>query len=228
VRGAVSFRVNHAEIQQVDRDIFRLTFAPDCMEHRCRCVSEDGRQRDDACCQHGADVSIPEKEAILRRAPQIASVLRSEHRDLRRWFDEREPETDPERTGGVVIRTATADPDDDSSGCVFLQHTGDRGCGLHRAALLHGVDPAEIKPMVCRLYPLSWSRGRLSLSPDFARYSCANDEGPTVYRVVRGPIGELFGADLVAQLDALEASLARRNLRVLSAAGSALRAASRR
>ena len=213
--GAVSLKVNHRDIQRVDRDIFRLTFTADCMTHKCRCVAEDGRQRNDACCQHGADVSVPEKAAILRHAPAIAAVLKPGRRDPAGWFDERDPERDPDAPGGIVLRTATADPNDDSSGCIFLQHTGARGCGLHRAALQHGLSPAEIKPKVCRLYPLSWSQGLLGLSPDFNRYSCANESGPTVYRLTRTPIADIFGMNLVEQLDAREAQLRRQHLRLL-------------
>jgi hypothetical protein len=215
VLGAVSLKVNHQDIQRVDRDIFRLTFTSDCMTHKCRCVAEDGRQRDDACCQHGADVSVPEKAAILRHATAIAAVLKPGRRDPAGWFDEREPERDPDAPGGIVLRTATADLNDDSSGCIFLQHTGARGCGLHRAALLHGISPADIKPKVCRLYPLSWSQGLLGLSPDFNRYSCANEGGPTVYRLTRTPIADIFGMNLVEQLDQLEAQLGRQHLRLL-------------
>lgn len=211
----MSFKINHSDIQRVDRDIFTRTFASDCMSHQCRCLEDDGRQRNDACCQHGADVILPEKQAILRRATEIAAVLKSDRQDPAAWFDERDPERDPDAPGGILLRTATSDLEDDTSGCIFLQHTGERGCGLHRAALLGGFNPAEIKPKVCRLYPLSWSRGRLGLSPDFDRYSCASDGGPTVYRQTRETLRDIFGDNLVAQLDQLEADLTRRSLRVL-------------
>jgi hypothetical protein len=207
--------VNHPDIDRVAREIFTFTFTPDCMTHACRCREEDDRQRNDACCQYGADVLLPEKAAILRRSAEIASVLRDDRRDVAGWFDERDPERDPNAPGGIILRTATADLNDETSGCVFLQHTGERGCGLHRAALLHGFEPAEIKPVVCRLYPLSWTERRLALSPDFPDYSCASDSGPTVYRLMRGVVGEILGAELVRELDRLESKLSRRRLRVL-------------
>jgi hypothetical protein len=212
---SVCREVNHPVITLVDVEIFRVTFAPDCMTHGCRCRDEGDGQRNDACCQHGADVLIPEKAAILRRAAEIASVLEADWRDPRAWFDERAPELDPDAPEGIVLRTATVDPSDESSGCVFLEHTGARGCGLHRAALVHGFDPAEIKPVVCRLYPLSYSERRLGLSPDFDRYSCANDEGPTVYRLMREEVGAAFGAGLVEELDRVESEIVKRRLRLL-------------
>jgi hypothetical protein len=207
--------INHPVITLVDADIFTATFAPDCMEHRCRCRDENDVQRNDACCQHGADVLVPEKAAILKRAAEIASIMKAERQVPAGWFDERFPEPDPSAPEGIVLRTATADPDDDSAGCVFLQHTGGRGCGLHRAALVHGFAPDEIKPSVCRLYPLTHDAGRLGFSPDFERYSCANSAGPRVYRLMREVLRATFGAELVAELDRVESVVARRSLPVL-------------
>jgi Fe-S-cluster containining protein len=211
----VHLDVNHAEIRRVDGRIFTLTFTPDCMSHQCRCSGEDNSARNDACCRYGADVVLPEKAAILRRGAQIASILKPERRDPAGWFDERDPELDPDAPAGILLRTATTDLDDEESGCVFLEHTGERGCGLHRAALLHGFDPAEIKPKVCRLYPLSLSKRRLGLSPDFNLYSCASAAGPTVYRLMREPLTAIFGASLLAELDRLESRAMGRKLRVL-------------
>jgi Fe-S-cluster containining protein len=186
------------------------------MTYGCRCLTEGNRPRNDACCQHGADVLIPEKAAILRRAPEIASIMRDGRSAAGEWFDERDPERDPDAPEGIILRTATSDLEDDTSGCVFLEHTGERGCGLHRAALVHGFSPAEIKPRVCRLYPLSWDKSVLDLSPDFDRYSCANDTGPSVYRLMRPAILEVFDGDLVRELDRLEARVLRMRLPVLA------------
>jgi Fe-S-cluster containining protein len=208
----VRLDVNHPAIHRVDGDIFKFTFAADCIQHQCRCRAENDRRRDDACCQYGADVLVPEKIAILRRASEIASVLKTDRQDASRWFDDSDPELDPDAPGGIVLRTATADRDSETSGCVFLEHTGERGCGLHRAALVNGFDPAEIKPSACRLYPLSWNTGWLGLSPDFNSYSCADDGGPTVYRLMRQVVGELFDLALVQELDRLESHLSRRRL----------------
>ena len=206
--------VNHPIIHRVDGDIFRITFAPDCMEHQCRCRDENDRPRNDACCQYGADLLIPEKLAILRRAPAIASVLKEERRNPDDWFDEREPGVDPGVPGGIVMRTATSERDIETSGCIFLEHTGERGCGLHRAALVNGFDPAEIKPSACRLYPLSWDSRWLGLSSDFNSYSCAHDSGPSVYRLMREVVADMFDLRLVQELDRLESQVSRYRLPV--------------
>ena len=207
-------KLNHPAFESVDGEIFTQTFTPDCMAHACVCREEDDRPRNDACCRFGADVLVPEKTAILRRAPQIAAVLKETRRDPAGWFDEEDPERDPDAPGGILLRTATQQPGVETSGCVFLDHTGHRGCGLHRAALQFGFDPAEIKPAVCRLYPLSASKRRLRLSSDFDWYSCAGDAGPSVYRLMRGVLASLYDDGLVAELDRLEREHLRRRLRV--------------
>jgi Fe-S-cluster containining protein len=207
--------VDHPEVRLVDREIFTLRFVTDCMQHGCLCRDEKDLARADACCQHGADVLRSEKSAILRRASEISSVLKPEWKKPESWFDERDPEVISEEPFVDVVRTGTTDLDVDNSGCIFLNHDGDRGCGLHAAALKHGFDPAEIKPSVCRLYPLSVDDGRLGLSPDFDRYSCANSGTNTVYGVQRGALSEMFGDGLIRILDALNAKFRVRRLKSL-------------
>ena len=207
--------VDHAQVRLVDREIFLLSFAPDCTQHQCLCRDDNNRARVDACCQHGADVSLAEKRAILRRAAEVASVLKPERRNPETWFDERNPEVMSEEPFDTVLRTATTDVEVEDSGCVFLENVGVRGCGLHLAALTHGFAPAEIKPSVCRLYPLGLSDGRLGLNPDFDRYSCADSGNTSVYGVMRGALGEMFGDDLVRTLDKLSVRLRMRRLRSL-------------
>jgi hypothetical protein len=198
-------------VRVVEEVIFLVRFAPDCMTHACRCRDEGDRPLADACCQHGADVDLYEKAAILARAAQIAPLLTPPFGDPARWFDERDPYPDPEVPSGILVRTGLAG-EGDSSGCVFLQHDR-RGCALHRAALAHDFPPQEIKPAVCRLYPLAFGDGVLGLSDDFDRYSCAGDaSGPTVYRLMRRTVGDVFGSDIVRRLDGIERRLLRRRL----------------
>jgi hypothetical protein len=219
-----TLEISHPLITLVEQDIFTVTFAPDCMKHRCRCRDENDTERNDACCQHGADVLVTEKAAILNRTAEIASIMRADRQAPATWFDERAPEADPTAPGGIVLRTQTIDPDDESAGCVFLAHTGERGCGLHRAALVHGFDPDEVKPSVCRLYPLTHSDRLLGFSPDVDRYSCANSSGPRVYRLMRKALRATFGSELIAELDRVEAVLAKRSLPILRENGPSLEA----
>lgn len=209
-------KVGHSLVRRIDRSIFLRSFVPDCMQHECKCSDENDRRRNDACCQHGADVYPIDKAAILRRAREVAQVLPPDRQDSSTWFDERDPVFDPDPPTGLVIRTATQDLDDESSGCVFLRHEGPRGCGLHYAAVQHGFAPSEIKPFVCRLYPLSLNGDELGLSSDFERYSCADGPGPSVYQLMRPTLLEMFDADLVDQLDRLERQSRPRRLTVVA------------
>src|SRR5262245_39840025 len=88
--------VDHGRIRFVERAIFTAAFPSSCAGHQCLCRDENDKPRLDACCQHGADVTIPEKRAILRRAREVASVLKPERQSPSGWFDERDPEEDPE------------------------------------------------------------------------------------------------------------------------------------
>src|SRR5687767_14433810 len=103
-----TYTLDHPVVRIVDPEIFRVTFTPDCMVHACRCEDEGGQVRLDACCQHGADVNLFEREAILARAPEVARVLDPRFRDTARWFDDAAPEEDPDVPSGVLIRTGVA------------------------------------------------------------------------------------------------------------------------
>jgi hypothetical protein len=195
-------------LRWVQPDIFTVRFTPDCMAHACQCRDEGDRPLLDACCQHGADVDLFEREAILARAAQVAGVLDPSVRDPAGWFDDSDPDEDHVAfPSGKAVRSAVV-----GAGCVFLRHDA-RGCALHRAALQHGFAPEEIKPAVCRLYPLAYGDHTLWLSDDFNRYSCAGDAlGPTVYRLMRAEITELFGRGVVRRLDQVERTLLGRRL----------------
>jgi Fe-S-cluster containining protein len=209
-----AIRLDHPVIGTVDPDLFRFTFAADCMTHACRCTEGSvDQQLDDACCRFGCDVDLYERDAILRRAAAVARVLPVPLQDPSRWFDESDPELDAESPSGVLLRTARHDMSREDGRCVFLQVDA-RGCALHRAAVEAAFDPAEIKPVVCRLYPLSLQGDALGLADDFDWYSCAHHNGPTVYRVMRETLAQIFGDDAVHALDRAEASIARRRLRV--------------
>jgi Fe-S-cluster containining protein len=197
------FPLDHPRIRSVEAEVFVTRSAPNCIEHRCRCRAEGDRVLADACCRYGVDLALTERRAIEARAAEIAAVLHPAWRDPARWFDASEPEEDPDYPGGVVIRTAVQGREEDS-GCVFLAHDA-RGCALHRAALAGGFDPVEIKPAVCRLFPLTVGDGSLQRSEDFELYSCADaPTGPTLYRLLRSTLADVFGPTLVSQLDDAE------------------------
>lgn len=172
-------------MSQVDPAIFRTRYFGHCLG--CSFCN-------DACCDHGVDVAVVQRDRILARADEIEPMLR-QPRD--RWFIDGVVE-DPEFPGGAATRTAVVD-----GSCVF-RIAGARGCALHAFALRRGEDYHDLKPMVSSLFPVTFGDGVLLCSAELVDGSlvCAGD-GPTAYQMAREELGYYFGDALVAELDAL-------------------------
>jgi hypothetical protein len=181
----------HPRFRYVEAAVFTRRVVADCMSHRCTLV-ELHREKLDACCQYGVDVTAAERANIERRAPEIRALLRVDGP----WFGT-EIELDPDT--GPLVRTRIVD-----DGCIFLAHDR-RGCAIHRASIENGWDYRGTKPHVCRLFPLTYTHDAIVVSDDYADYSCAYDAAaPTLYRVARDALADIFGAELVAAMDAVE------------------------
>ena len=194
----VVVELDHPRFRQVWASIFTRRLAADCMTHQCTMV-ETHTQKLDACCQYGCDVDLRERDAILARAEAIEPLLRAEVAG-KPWF-ETDEEVDPDYPSGRVVRTEVW-----NDGCLFLAHDR-RGCAIHRASIEQGWDFRGVKPAICRLFPLSYEEDMIVIADEYPEYSCAHVEGPTLYRITRDTLGELFGAELVTALDAAEASV---------------------
>jgi Fe-S-cluster containining protein len=189
--------IDHPRFQKVWASIFTKRLVADCMTHSCvYSVDDTHTDKLDACCQYGCDVDLAEREAILAKTDDIRALLRPEVANAR-WFDPEE-EVDPDYPSGRVVRTEVHE-----GGCIFLAHDR-RGCAIHRASLERGWDFRGIKPAICRLFPLSYEEDAIVIADEYPEYSCAHVDGPTLYRITRDTLGELFGADLVTALDAAE------------------------
>lgn len=200
--------LDHPRFRAAEVAVFTKRVVADCMTHPCA-MHETGVEKLDACCQYGCDVDLYEKQAILARADSIKPVLAAEVRDLP-WFDESEPEQDPDVPSGTVVRTAVH-----GGGCLFLRHDK-RGCAIHRASLEQGWDFRGVKPSICRLFPLSYGEGTIVVSDDYPDYSCAYQaDAPTLYQVARDALADLFGPELVQAMDAAEARVTARQLPVV-------------
>ena len=187
--------LEHARFRNVEAGIFTRRLVADCMTHRCSMV-ETRTPKPDACCQWGCDVDVAEREAILARGEDIRALLRPEAKDAR-WFDPEEA-LDSDYPSGRVVRTEVFE-----GGCVFLAHDR-RGCAIHRASLERGWDLRGVKPAICRLFPLSYDHDTLRISEEYPELSCAYVEGPTLYRLTRDTLADLFGTDLIRALDDAE------------------------
>jgi Fe-S-cluster containining protein len=204
--GPPSIALDHPRFRSADAALFTRRLAPDCMTHRCTIVQDEDKaalahphEKLDACCQYGCDVDLAEREAILARAGDVRALLRPEAAAAP-WFGE-DVEEDDDYPSGKVVRTAVL-----GGGCIFLAHDR-RGCAIHRASIERGWDFRGVKPAICRLFPVSYESDAIVIADEYPEYSCAHVEGPSLYRITRDTLGELFGQDLVAALDAAEAEV---------------------
>lgn len=201
--------LDHARFRRVDRNIFVRRVVADCMTHQCVMVADEGapmphpRPLLEACCQYGADVDLSERDAILGHAAQLRALLTPDAAAAP-WFTT-EVQTDPDYPSGQHVRSATFTRADGTTGCVFLAHDG-RGCAIHRAALEGGWDFHQVKPHICRLFPMSYEDDTICISDDYEDYDCADAAGaPSLYRVARDTLAAVFGPDLIEALDRVEA-----------------------
>lgn len=180
-------------MHEVDDAIFTRRYYGHCM--RCGFCA-------DACCTHGVDVSIVERDRILARADMIAPRV-AIPRD--RWFVA-DVGDDPDFPGGAATRTAVVD-----GACVFLRRDR-RGCVIHGALLDAGEDYHALKPMVSTLFPVTFGGGALLCSEELHDGSliCAGS-GPSAYEMARGELGYYFGAELVEELDRLASDTVARD-----------------
>lgn len=176
-------------LHAVERRVFRLRYFRDCMGCGfCR----------DGCCSHGVDIDL-DNVARLKAMPEdfhaLVGVCASE------WFTG-EIVADAEFPSGRHVRTRVRD-----GGCVFLNRPG-RGCKIHAYCLERGLDYHTLKPMVSTLFPLTFEQGILAASGELVDGTlvCSGD-GASCYRGARAEVGHYFGAELVAELDRLEAGL---------------------
>ena len=193
-------QLDHPRFHQVWASIFIKKLTPDCMTHDCAMVDRTPHvHKLDACCQYGCDVDLIERDAILARQDTIRPLLRAEIRNNPLF--ETDVEEDPDYPSGKVVRTEVHD-----NGCIFLAHDL-RGCAIHRASLEQGWDFRGVKPAICRLFPLSYEEDSIVIADEFNEYSCAHVEGPSLYRISRDTIADVFGPELVTALDAAEAQV---------------------
>ena len=57
------------------------------------------------------------------------------------------------------------------------------------------------------LFPISYEEDTICIADEATEYSCAHVDGPTLYRITRDALSDVFGEDLVIALDAAEAQV---------------------
>jgi hypothetical protein len=176
-------------IHAIDTNVFSLRYFMDCMG--CNFCH-------DICCSYGVDVDL-ENVARLKAAPQSLKDFIGV--PVEEWFTD-DVTADPEFPSGAHVRTQVRD-----GRCVFLNRQA-RGCKVHSWCLDNGVDYHTLKPMVSVLFPITFDYGVLHASNEVTDGSLAcYNTGPTCYEGSRGELLYYFGAELVAEMDAIRDGL---------------------
>ncbi len=174
-------------IDRVDDIIFRATYFTHCMQ--CGFCK-------DQCCSYGADVDAEN----LARIGEVADELEAFTGLAREQWFEKPLAMDADFPGGLHTRTRAVD-----GACVFLDRQN-RGCKIHAFAMSRGMDFNRIKPIVCTLFPVTFTEGLLCASDEVHdKTLVCLGEGPSLYEGAREGLLHYFGAGLVAELDTLSA-----------------------
>ena len=148
----------------------------------------------DACCEHGVDIAVVERDRIMARADEIVARVGVAPAE---WFTSSTSQ-DADFPGGGATRSTVME-----GRCVFLDsHT--RGCTLHALALDTHTDYHLLKPMVSALFPVTFGDGLLHCSEELTDGTLVcGGAGPTAYEMARDELAYYFGAELVLELDGL-------------------------
>lgn len=173
-------------IQHVDLTIFRKRYFTHCLS--CGFCA-------DSCCSYGVDVDLLHVDKWRDHADAIEAYTGVAPD---RWF-QGEVIEDEEMPGGGAVRTGV-----EGGACVFLDRR-DRGCTIHKFCDDVGYDYHDFKSIVDCLFPLVVSDQTLCPADevDDGTLACVN-QGPTLYRGLRGELEYYFGAECVEVLDDLE------------------------
>ena len=107
----------------------------------------------DACCRFGADIDKESYDLIWKNKAAIETLIK---RPLSECF-EKEWSGDPEYLGGNSIRSTV----NKKGFCSFHMPDG-KGCALYFLLRTKNIDRRLI-PSICRLFPITWENGNLSL-----------------------------------------------------------------
>jgi Fe-S-cluster containining protein len=173
-------------ISGVDTRIFHLQYFTHCSQ--CNFCH-------DWCCSFGVELDLKNVERIQAKADALEKLVRI---DRNEWF-ENEVVDDEEFPGGKYTGTNVI-----NDACVFLNRSG-RGCLLHSYSMQKGLDYHHLKPIVCVIYPLTFSQGILLPADEIEdRSLVCMDEGLTLYHALKDELAFYFGSEFVTELNEIE------------------------
>ncbi len=180
---AIKSPTGDIRISSVEEEIFRERCFPDCLKFEaCH----------DVCCSWGCDVTRDEAEKLLAIKEELEPLVKV---PAERWFRQKWTK-DADFPSGEFVRSRVRD-----GKCVFYARE-QRGCMIHRYAVMKGIDPHQIKPMVCFLFPVTWEHGRLMVAKFLSELPCAA-QGVTVFESQKQEIACYFGEAIVRELEEL-------------------------
>jgi len=176
-------------ISAIDKAIFHTKYFTHCQQ--CTFCH-------DWCCSFGVELDLENIRRIQAEADGLEKLVGIPRSD---WFDN-EVEEDAEYEGGKYTGTKVV-----NDACVFLNRSN-RGCLFHSYSLQKGLNYHDLKPIVCCIFPLTFSEGVLLPADEVEDQSlvCLGS-GPTLYRALRDELTYYFGAEFVKELDVLESKL---------------------
>jgi len=173
-------------ISGIDTRIFQLRYFTHCS--RCNFCH-------DWCCSFGVELDLENVQRIQAEAEGLEQLVKTERNQ---WF-EQEIEQDEEFPGGKYTGTNVI-----NDACVFLNRSG-RGCLLHTYSIQKGTDYHHLKPIVCVIYPLTFSKGILLPADEIEdRSLVCMGEGLTLYRALKDELAFYFGSEFVTELNEIE------------------------
>ncbi|MBI5887298.1 MAG: hypothetical protein HZB82_01120 [Deltaproteobacteria bacterium] len=130
-----------------------------------------GSRCGDECCQWGCDVDLATLDLIMKHRDLVEPLV---GRKIEKCF-KTELVKDDDYIGGAFRETVVRKAD---KRCAFHLTGGTRGCSLFFLWAAKGISK-RIVPTICRVYPITWHRGRLFLdSPIIETCKCL-DKPPT-------------------------------------------------
>jgi hypothetical protein len=106
----------------------------------------------DTCCRYGCDVDKDAYYLIRKNSDVIKDILDLDFRNL---FSGK-MQYDSEYPGGAYIRSRKLR----ATGYCIFHKVGEKGCVLYELVFAGGL-PKSIIPLICRLYPIEWDKGKL-------------------------------------------------------------------
>lgn len=122
---------------------------------------------DDDCCQWGCDVDLATLKLIFKNRKLIEPLIKAKLEDCFKT----ELKVDDDYAGGSYRETGVRAKD---TRCFFHLHEP-RGCSLFYLWAKKGL-PKRIVPTICRVYPLTWHRGRLFVDTPIRQLCKANEK----------------------------------------------------